>query len=137
MSKLLIENKTEVNLSFDIEKIESWISKCIPDDKKLIGLQYYFVDDEELRKMNKDFLDHDYYTDIVSFDYCRGKRIKGECWISLDRIKDNAENLNLEFEKEMYRVMIHGLLHFLGFGDKTKEEKNVMRSKEDECLKLF
>ena len=131
---ILFENRTSVDLSFD--GLTDWLNACVGDDVKIRHLNYVFVSDEELREINRDHLDHDYYTDIVSFDYSRGKKIKGECWISVDRIKDNANNMSLAFEDEFHRVVCHGLLHFIGFNDTTDEEKLVMRREEDRCLGL-
>lgn len=80
--------------------------------------------------MNQDFLQHDYYTDIITFDYSEGDKISGDLIISIDRVQDNAKQLNLSFDDELSRVMIHGVLHLLGFGDKTTEEEKKMRGLE-------
>lgn len=84
--------------------------------------------------MNQDFLQHDYYTDIITFDYSEDKKISGDLIISIDRVRENAKQLNLTFEDELSRVMIHGVLHLLGFGDKTAKEEKKMRSLEHSAL---
>lgn len=131
---IFIENKTQYDLQIDSKKIKSWLINCVDPEYKLLGIHYYFVTDEELRAINRDFLNHDYYTDIISFDYCRGKRIKGECWISVDRVTENSNSLKIRFRDELLRVMVHGLLHFVGFRDKTDKEKAIMREEENKCL---
>jgi rRNA maturation RNase YbeY len=95
----------------------------------------HWVNDEDLLEMNKRFLNHDYYTDIITFDYSRGKKISGELFISEDRVLANANKENLPFEEERDRVIAHGVLHLLGFQDKTQKEQIEMRLKEDQFLK--
>lgn len=87
--------------------------------------------------MNKQFLDHDYFTDIITFDYSEGKTISGELYISADRVKDNAGKFKAGFEQELYRVMIHGVLHLCGYKDKTADDQRKMRHKEDQKLKML
>ena len=81
--------------------------------------------------------DHDYYTDIITFDYSRGSKVSGELFISLDRIEENARDLNCSVNQEKHRVVAHGILHLIGYGDKTQEEQEIMRTKEDEVLKAL
>ncbi len=101
-------------------------------------INYVFCSDEHLLSLNRQFLRHDTYTDIVTFDYSGGlKNLVGEVYISIDRIRDNAKMLNLPFEVELRRVVVHGLLHLCGHRDKTKAEKAAMRKKEDHCLSLW
>ena len=90
-----------------------------------------FCDDNYLHKLNVDFLQHDTLTDIISFDYSVGKELHGDIFISIERVKDNAQDLGVDFETELHRVMIHGILHYCGYKDKSKEDKMVMRQKED------
>tara|TARA_B100000900_G_scaffold410649_1_gene428834 strand:- start:5208 stop:5495 length:288 start_codon:yes stop_codon:yes gene_type:complete len=92
------------------------------------------MNDEELLEVNRKHLNHNYYTDIITFDYTRQNKISGELFISKDRIKDNAAENNEPLERERDRVVAHGILHLIGFGDKTEAEKAVMRSKENEIL---
>lgn len=123
--------ETEFSLeSKDI--ISTWISEVIiNEDCKEGELNYIFCDDEYLHKLNIEFLDHDTLTDIISFDYSVGKELHGDVFISVDRVKDNAEDLDVNFNDELHRVMIHGVLHYCGYKDKSDEESKVMRARED------
>jgi len=100
-------------------------------------INYHFCSDEELLKINQEYLAHDTFTDIITFDHSFGKTIQTDIYISIDRVTENAANLKLLFEDELKRVMIHGILHCCGFSDKTAAEKQIMRKKEDECMKMF
>ena len=120
----------------DITSVFSCISQLYPEHR-LGKIQVHWLSDEELLEINKEHLNHDYFTDIITFDYSRGSKISGELFISIDRIKDNALMLNCTLEQETHRVVAHGVLHLIGFGDKTPEEQAVMRSKEDEVLKAI
>ena len=95
----------------------------------------HWVNDDELLEMNNRFLNHNYYTDIITFDYSRGKKISGELFISEDRVVENANKETIPFEQERDRVIAHGVLHLLGFNDKTEQEQEEMRLKEDQFLK--
>lgn len=101
---------------------------------RLKKIDVHGCSDEELLVINKEHLNHDYYTDIITFDYSRGDRISGELFISLDRVKDNAQALGVTYISELRRVVAHGILHLTGLKDKTEEEIKVMRHKEDEVL---
>jgi len=116
-----------------------WIKKTIEKEGKKVGeIQYVFCDDDYLLKINREFLKHDYYTDIITFPLADSKNIiSGEIYISLERIEENAKLNNVLFEDELARVMIHGILHMIGYDDHTKEEKNEMREKEDYYLNLL
>ena len=116
-----------------VNGVKSAISKLYPL-AQLKKIDVYGVSDNELLLINNKHLNHDYYTDIITFDYSRGNRISGELFISVERVKDNAVTLGLTYESELSRVIAHGILHLIGFKDKTKEEEAVMRSKEDEVL---
>lgn len=120
-------------------KISSWIRKVIKrEGKSLQSLNYIFCTDEYLREMNIQFLKHKTYTDIITFNYNPSKtEIEGEIYISIDRVRENAETFQTDFQTELNRVIIHGVLHLLGFNDKTKAEKTAMREKEDACLSLL
>ena len=110
----------------------SWLENLIVSEGKKPGeINYIFCDDEHLLKINQDFLQHDYYTDIITFDYVKGKIISGDIFVSLPRILDNASALSKEFDSELHRVLAHGILHLCGYKDKTEEEVTLMRSKED------
>ena len=113
-------------------KYTTWLKDIIlSEDKKLGEINYIFCDDEYLLKVNQDYLQHDYYTDIITFDYVKGKTISGEIFVSLQRISDNASTLSKNYEEELRRVLAHGILHLCGYKDKTEEEEQLMRNKED------
>lgn len=120
-------------------KTSTWIRKVIKKEgKSLRSLSYVFCTDEYLREMNIQFLKHRTYTDIITFNYNPSKtEIEGEIYISIDRVRENAETFQTDFPTELNRVIIHGVLHLLGFNDKTKAEKTAMREKEDACLSLL
>lgn len=116
----------------------SWLEDVIKTENKKLGeINYILCDDEYLLKVNQDFLDHDYYTDIITFDYVKGKTISGDIFVSLPRISDNAQTLVRDFNSEFHRVLAHGILHLMGYKDKTEEEITVMRQKEDFYLNVF
>ena len=122
----------------DEDKYSQWIQSTIELESHELGeLSYTFVTDDVLHQMNVDYLDHDTLTDIISFDYTVGKIIQGDVFISVDRVKDNAKDFEVDFEKELARVMIHGVLHYCGYKDKTDSEKDLMRSKENFYLGLL
>lgn len=117
------------------ERTETWIRKIVKTEGFELGeLHYVFCDDEYLYNLNVEFLQHDTFTDIISFDYTTGNVVSGDVYISVDRVKDNSDEYNVPFEEELHRVIIHGVLHFFGLKDKTKEEKKIMRDKENKCL---
>ena len=118
----------EANLSNRLENI------ILSEGKKPGEINYIFCDDEYLLKVNREYLKHDYYTDVITFDYVKGKTISGDIFVSLPRIFDNAETLSKDFESEFFRVLAHGVLHLCGYKDKTEEEIAEMRSKEDYYL---
>jgi len=116
-----------------------WIQGVIHSFTKTCGnINYIFCSDAYLRKINHERLKHDYYTDIITFDQSEDpKTVEAEIYVSIDRVKENSESLVVEFEMELRRVMIHGILHLLGYVDNTEEEKTAMREKEDSCLSLY
>lgn len=115
--------------------LKNWIKRTIERNNKQLGeISYIFCSDEQLLEINKEFLNHDYYTDIITFDYSEADIVSGDLFISTDRIKDNAKTLNVSYQEELHRVIIHGILHLLGFKDKTDEESQNMRLLENECL---
>lgn len=118
----------EANLSNRLENI------ILSEGKKPGEINYIFCDDEYLLQVNREYLKHDYYTDVITFDYVKGKTISGDIFVSLPRIFDNAQTLSKDFESEFFRVLAHGLLHLCGYKDKTDEEIAEMRSKEDYYL---
>ncbi|GAA5091623.1 rRNA maturation RNase YbeY [Chryseobacterium ginsengisoli] len=115
-----------------------WLEDIILSEGKKLGeINYIFCDDEYLLKVNQDYLQHDYYTDIITFDYVKGKTISGEIFVSLQRISDNASTLSKEYEEELRRVLAHGILHLSGYKDKTEDEEMMMRNKEDHYLAKY
>ncbi|WP_196887120.1 rRNA maturation RNase YbeY [Aureivirga sp. CE67] len=129
----------ELDFELDDEaRITEWIAACFEETDFTEGeINYIFCDDEYLHSLNVKYLDHDTLTDVISFDYTMGKLISGDIFISVERVRENAVDLGHTFEEELRRVMIHGVLHYMGYKDKTPEEKKIMRDKEDECLNLF
>lgn len=120
------------------KKIANWVEQCVTQHQKKIGsLNVIFCTDEYLLELNKSHLNHDYYTDIITFDYCEENLVSGDLFISIERVQDNAAKLTLSEEKELHRVIIHGVLHLLGLNDKTEQDKVMMRAKEDELLALL
>jgi rRNA maturation RNase YbeY len=129
--------ETEFKLG-DEKQFQSWISNAIEEENCNEGeLNYIFCDDEYLHKINLEYLNHDTLTDIISFDYSVGKELHGDIFISIERVADNAKDFEVSFQKELQRVMIHGVLHYCGYKDKTEDEKQVMRSKEELYMSKF
>jgi len=116
-------------------KLVKWIGDVVSSEGFQVGeINYIFCDDSYLNKINQEFLNHDTFTDVISFDYTLGKEVGGDIFISIERVLENAEKFNEVFENELHRVMIHGILHFIGYKDKTKKDKTLMRTKEDEKI---
>ena len=114
-----------------------WIINSVVNESKRVGkLSFIFCTDEYLLEKNIQFLDHDTYTDIITFDYCKGDFISGDIFVSVERVTENANAFGVDFEDELDRVLIHGVLHLAGYQDKRKEELNTMREKEDFYLSL-
>ena len=126
---------------FELEneaQYEDWISRIIESEGFDEGeINYIFCDDEYLHKINVEYLDHDTLTDIISFDYTVGNLIQGDIFVSVERVKDNANDFNVSFEEELKRVLSHGVLHYCGYKDKSPEDEALMRSKEEEKMKMF
>lgn len=119
-------------------KIKRWIKQVVENAGcKLGDVSYIFCSDEKILEVNKQYLNHDFYTDIITFDYVEKNRINGDIFISTDRVKENASQFNVDFEEELHRVIIHGILHLLGQEDHTPKEEQQMRKKENEALKLM
>lgn len=115
-----------------------WIERVILSEGKFIGdINYIFCDDEYLHEINVKYLSHDTYTDIISFDNTVGNTLHGDIFISTDRVEENARDFGVEALEELKRVMIHGVLHFCGYKDKTERDKELMRRKEEEKIELF
>lgn len=132
---------TEDNLVFpdiDVEKTKKWIEKIISIQNKKTGdIAYLFCNDAKILEVNKEYLQHDYYTDIITFDYCEDDIISGDLLISLDTVKSNADLFSSQLQQELLRVIIHGIFHLCGYGDKTEDEEKHMRKLEDKALELY
>ncbi|MCL5247285.1 rRNA maturation RNase YbeY [Cellulophaga sp. 20_2_10] len=129
--------ETEFSLEDNTRYID-WINRIIASEEHLVGdINYIFCDDAYLLSINQQYLDHDTYTDIITFDYTDGKLIGSDIYISVDRVKENAVDFKVDFSQELLRVMAHGILHLCGYKDKSTEEAALMRSKEEEKIKLF
>ena len=116
----------------------SWIETIIESENKILGeISYIFCDDEYLHTINMQYLNHDTLTDIISFDYTEGDIISGDIFVSIERVIDNAKDFNVPFDEEFKRVLAHGVLHYCGYKDKSDADALVMRSKEEEKIKLF
>lgn len=115
-----------------------WFIRVAKSEDVNIGeICFVFMDDESLIKINREYLNHDYYTDIITFDYSEEETISGDVMISFDRIKENAVAFGVSQEMELKRVMVHGILHLIGYKDKTEEETAIMRMKEDKKVEMF
>jgi probable rRNA maturation factor len=129
-------SETDFNIE-DTKALSHWISEIILHENHELGdLTYVFCDDAYLHKLNVQFLNHDTLTDIISFDNSLGKQIHGEIYISVERVKENARTYQVAFLEELHRVIIHGVLHFCGYKDKTKKQQETMSRKENEALDL-
>ena len=120
------------------EVVRDWIVEVATRHGQKVGrLTYVFCDDEYILKTNRDFLGHDYYTDIITFDYSNARRIAGDMVISLDTVRTNAEGLGTEYESELMRVIIHGVLHLCGINDKGPGEREIMEEHENGALAIL
>lgn len=121
------------------EALRKWIQKIVRREKKKCGdLNFIFCSDAYLLKMNKEYLDHNYFTDIITFDNSTDKAIlQGDIFISADRVRENAKTFSVTFDNELRRVMIHGVLHLCGYKDKTKKDQLAMKQAEDRSLALY
>jgi len=116
----------------------TWLESVVEKEGfELDEINYIFCDDEYLLQINIEYLQHDYYTDVIGFQYSEGKNLTGDIYISIDRVKENASENTVSFKKELARVMIHGILHFMNYKDKTAEEIEKMRRAEDKYLSFF
>lgn len=128
-----IEEVPGVNPEF----LFAWYSQvCETESKNLGEISVVFCSDEHLLEMNKEYLQHDYYTDIITFDYTQGDLVSGDLFISVDRVEDNADEFDVPFQDELHRVCVHGLLHLCGYKDKSPDDEKLMRLKENEMLEL-
>ncbi|MGB6154070.1 MAG: rRNA maturation RNase YbeY [Pricia sp.] len=129
--------ETDFQLADEV-KFADWVSRVVVSEEAVVGqLDYIFCADDYLYELNKKHLGHDTLTDIITFDYADGKSVSGDIFISVERVVENAQLFNTDFEQELLRVMAHGLLHLAGYNDKTEGDRSQMRTKEDEKIKLF
>jgi probable rRNA maturation factor len=134
--RFFFENKS-VSLR-ERTRLKSFISSLLKKEgKRVESLNYIFCSDKRLLEINREFLGHDYYTDIVTFDLSESERLSGEVYISLDRVRDNANSIGTTIQSELHRVIFHGALHLCGYRDKKKEEIRLMREKEDRYLRMY
>ena len=118
--------------------VGDWIRKvALLYGKRTGDISYIFCSDEKILEVNKQYLQHDYYTDIISFDYTEGTKISGDLFISLDTVKSNSENFGTDYTEELHRIIIHGILHLCGINDKGPGEREIMTQKENEALALL
>lgn len=122
----------------DKTAIRAWVRQVAELHDRILGdICYIFCDDEKILEVNRQFLQHDYYTDIITFDYTVGRKISGDLFISLDTVKSNAELFGQSYERELHRVIIHGVLHLCGINDKGPGEREIMEANENEALALL
>lgn len=126
------------DLSLNETDLTNWISKvCLSENHQLGDISLIFCSDDYLLDMNRTHLDHDYYTDIITFDYTDNQIVSGDLFISVDRVRENASDFNVSFQHELHRVMIHGVLHLCGYKDKSDDEEKLMRTKENNALSMI
>ncbi|MCF6129816.1 rRNA maturation RNase YbeY [Flavobacterium sp. AS60] len=135
----MISFNYELDFKLENETLYSdWLSKVISSEMKSEGeINYIFCDDNYLVEINQQYLDHDTLTDIISFDYSVGNELHGDIFISIERVRENAIDFNVDFEEELKRVLVHGVLHYCGYKDKSEEDEKLMRQKEEEKMKMF
>lgn len=120
------------------EQVREWIKAVAATYGKRIGpISYFFCSDKRILEVNLEYLQHDYYTDIITFDYCEGHKISGDIFISLETVRSNAEMLHQSYEQELHRVIIHGILHLCGINDKGPGEREIMEASENKALELL
>lgn len=121
--------------ALDMVNVSSWLESVCNEEMKEVGdINYIFCNDEYLLEINRSYLDHDYYTDVITFDYSEGLCLSGDVFVSVDRVIENAKDFNVSFLIELLRVIVHGILHLAGYKDKLKDDKKLMRFKEDYYL---
>jgi rRNA maturation RNase YbeY len=135
----MISFNYELDFKLEDETLYSdWLSNVISSEMKSEGeINYIFCDDNYLVEINLQYLDHDTLTDIISFDYSVGNELHGDIFISIERVRENAVDFNVDFEEELKRVLVHGVLHYCGYKDKSEDDEKLMRQKEEEKMKMF
>ncbi|WP_315191681.1 rRNA maturation RNase YbeY [Capnocytophaga sputigena] len=131
-------NETPFIFPYNKNSVKRWVKSVAKSEGKEAGnINYIFCDDEYLHKINVKYLQHDTLTDIITFDYTEGKVLHSDIYISVERVKENAEIFKVPFQRELLRVLAHGLLHLCGYKDKTSKDSALMRQKEEEMMLLF
>ena len=135
----MISFNYELDFTLENEQaFQDWLSEVITSENKTEGeINFIFCDDEYLLEINQQYLDHDTLTDIISFDYSIGNDLHGDIFISIERVRENALDFNVSFTEELKRVMVHGVLHYCGYKDKTENDEKLMRQKEEEKMTMF
>ena len=124
--------------SLDYQRLEQWIVQVAASYNRMVrSLNYIFCNDSEIIDVNRRFLQHDYYTDIITFDNCTAGMLRGDMYISLDTVRSNAEGLGMDYTRELLRVIVHGVLHLCGINDKGPGERKIMEAAEDRALALL
>lgn len=122
----------------DFTRVQNWIAEVAATHDRMVGeLAYIFCNDDEILRVNREFLNHDYFTDIITFDNSRGRLLRGDMYISLDTVRTNAELVGASYTTELLRVIIHGVLHLCGINDKGPGEREIMEANEDSALNLY
>ncbi len=138
MNKICWEALNVEMPSFDVALVERWIEQVARNHDRVLGpLTYIFCNDDKILEVNREFLRHDYFTDIITFDYSRSRMVSGDMFISLDTIASNARLLRCDYHEELMRVIIHGVLHLCGINDKGPGEREIMEANENEALALL
>jgi rRNA maturation RNase YbeY len=138
MEKFLWTSQQVALPELDFHRVEKWIDMVAAAHNRILGpLAYIFCDDERILEVNRQFLQHDYFTDIITFDNSRGRMISGDLFISLDTVHTNAEGLQLPYNQELMRVIIHGILHLCGINDKGPGEREIMEQHENAALEMW
>ncbi|RIY38050.1 rRNA maturation RNase YbeY [Capnocytophaga canis] len=131
-------SETKFKLPYKKNDLKSWVKMiCNTENHKIGDINYIFCNDEQLHKINVEYLNHDTLTDIITFDYTEDFQIAGDIYISVERVRDNANDFEVSFKEELLRVMAHGILHLCGYKDKSESESQQMRQKEEEKIRLF
>lgn len=138
MNSISFHNESVNNKTPSKRLLKAWIKEFVSNHGKIVGeLAFIFCTDEKILEVNQNFLQHDYYTDIITFDYCEGKIVSGDIFISVERVAENATSRDIEYNVELLRVLAHGVLHLIGFQDKSPKKKKEMTENEDLCISLF
>jgi len=124
--------------SINQQIVSDWIRQVAATYQRYVGdISFIFVDDEEILRVNREFIGHDYYTDHIGFDYSQGSTISGDIYIGVDTVRTNSEQIGCDYNEELHRVIIHGVLHLCGIDDKGPGERTIMEAEEDKALELW